>query len=59
MCGDCVGRIDAKISDELEKRLRIRAVEVYGGKKGSLTEALEDAIRVWLREGESGGARKK
>lgn len=56
---DCVGRIDAKISDDLEKRLRLRAVEVYGGKKGSLTEALEDAIRLWLREGNDGGGRKK
>ena len=43
-----MGRIDAVIGDELEKRLRIRAVEVYGGKKGSLTEALEDAIQTWL-----------
>jgi len=46
-----VGRIDAVISDDLEKRLRMKAVEKFGGKKGSLTEALEDAIQAWVTQG--------
>ena len=54
-----MGRIDAVVSDELEKRLRLKALEKFGGKKGSLTLALEDAIRVWVREKSSNEARKK
>lgn len=45
-----MGRIDAIIPDELEKKLRMKAVEKFGGKKGSLTEALEDAIKAWVEE---------
>jgi hypothetical protein len=43
-----MGRIDAVIKDDLEKKLRMKAVEMYGGKKGSLTEALEAAIEKWV-----------
>ncbi|MGI0087986.1 MAG: hypothetical protein ACREBI_08520 [Nitrosotalea sp.] len=45
-----MGRIDAIIPDELEKKLRMKAVERFGGKKGSLTEALEEAIERWVKE---------
>ena len=45
-----MGRIDAIISDDLEKRLRLKAVEKFGGKKGSLTDALEDAIEAWVSQ---------
>lgn len=48
------GRIDAVISDDLEKRLRMKALEKFGGKKGSLTEALEDAIADYVGKGERG-----
>jgi hypothetical protein len=47
-----MGRIDAVIPDELEKKLRMKAVERFGGKKGSLTEALEAAIEKWVNEQE-------
>ena len=47
---DIMGRIDANIPDELEKKLRMKALEKYGGKKGSLTEALQDAIKKWVNE---------
>lgn len=43
-----MGRIDAVIPDELEKKLRIKAVQDFGGKKGSLTVALERAIILWV-----------
>jgi hypothetical protein len=52
-----VGRIDAVISDDLERQLRLKAVEKFGGKKGSLTEALEDAIRTWVEE--EGASRRR
>jgi hypothetical protein len=44
-----MGRIDAVISDELERKLRMKAVSEFGGKKGSLTEALEAAIAAWTK----------
>jgi len=43
-----MGRIDAIISDELEKQLRMKAVQEFGGKKGSLMEALEHAMILWV-----------
>jgi len=43
-----MGRIDAVIPDALEKKLRMKAVDKFGGKKGSLTEALEEAIEEWV-----------
>lgn len=43
-----MGRIDAIISDDLEKKLRMKAVQEFGGKKGSLTDAVERAIILWV-----------
>lgn len=45
-----VGRIDAVIPDDLEKKLRIRAIDKFGGKKGSLTDAVIDAIQAYVAE---------
>jgi hypothetical protein len=42
------GRIDP----DLEKRFRIKVIEKYGSTKGSLAQALEEAIRRWLEENE-------
>ncbi len=43
-----MGRITAIISDELEKRLRLKALEVFGGRKGDLSRAVQDAIKIWV-----------
>lgn len=43
-----VGRISAILSDELEKELRFKAVEVFGGKKGDLSRAVEEAVKAWV-----------
>lgn len=43
-----VGRISAVLSDELEKKLRLKAVEVFGGKKGDLSRAVEEAVKTWV-----------
>ena len=43
-----VGRISAVISDELEKQLRLKAIEVFGGKKGDLSKAVEEAVKTWV-----------
>ena len=52
-----MGRIDAVIDDDLEKRVRMKAVERFGGKKGSLTEAIEEALEKWAED--SGAARSR
>lgn len=44
-----MGRIDAVIDDDLEKKVRMKAVERFGGKKGSLTEAVEEALEDWAK----------
>ena len=43
-----VGRISAVISDEMEKQLRLKAIEVFGGKKGDLSKAVEEAVKTWV-----------
>jgi hypothetical protein len=43
-----VGRISVSISDELEKSLRFKTIERFGGKKGDLSKAVEEAIKTWI-----------
>jgi len=43
-----IGRISAILSDELEKELRLKSIEVFGGKKGDLSRAVEEAIKTWI-----------
>ena len=43
-----VGRISAILTDELEKELRLKAIEVFGGKKGDLSRAVEEAVKTWV-----------
>jgi hypothetical protein len=43
-----MGRIGVDLPDELEKQLRIKTVQKFGGKKGDLSRAVEDAIKTWV-----------
>jgi hypothetical protein len=43
-----MGRISVALSDELEKKLRFKTVERFGGKKGDLSRAVEEAIKTWI-----------
>ena len=43
-----MGRISVAISDELEKSLRFKTIEIFGGKKGDLSKAVEEAIETWV-----------
>lgn len=43
-----MGRISVELSDELEKKLRFKTIEIYGGKKGDLSRAVEEAIKTWV-----------
>ena len=43
-----MGRISVELSDDLEKQLRFKTIERFGGKKGDLTRAVEDAVKTWI-----------
>jgi hypothetical protein len=43
-----MGRISVELSDELEKKLRFKTIERFGGKKGDLSRAVEDAVKAWV-----------
>ena len=43
-----MGRISAVLSDELEKKLRLKALETFGGRKGDLSRAIEEAVKTWV-----------
>jgi hypothetical protein len=43
-----MGRISVAIPDQLEKRLRFKTIERFGGKKGDLSRAVEEAIQIWV-----------
>ena len=48
MVGNRMGRISVELSDELEKKLRFRTIERFGGRKGDLSRAVEEAIETWV-----------
>jgi len=43
-----MGRISVDLPDELEKQLRFKTVERFGGKKGDLSKAVQEAVRTWI-----------
>jgi hypothetical protein len=43
-----MGRISVDIPDELERQLRLQTVERFGGKKGDLSRAVEEAVKTWI-----------
>ena len=43
-----MGRIGVELSNELEKKLRYRMIERFGGKKGDLSKAIEEAVKKWV-----------
>jgi hypothetical protein len=47
-----MGRICVELSDELEKQLRFKTIERFGGKKGDLTRAVEEAVKTWIAKEE-------
>ena len=47
-----MARISVYIPDELEKKLRFKTIEEYGGRKGDLSKAVEEAINTWVAKEE-------
>ena len=43
-----MGRISVELSDELERKLRFKTIEKFGGKKGDLSRAVQEAVRTWV-----------
>jgi hypothetical protein len=43
-----MGRLYVILSDQLEKRLRLEIVKRLGGKKGGLSNAIEESVKMWL-----------
>jgi hypothetical protein len=43
-----MGRVNVFLSDGLEKKLRFKAIEIFGGRKGDLSRAVEEAVRTWV-----------
>ncbi|MGA2385510.1 MAG: ribbon-helix-helix domain-containing protein [Candidatus Bathyarchaeia archaeon] len=47
-----MGRITADLPNELEKQLRLKTIERFGGKKGDLSRAVEEAVKTWVTKKE-------
>ena len=43
-----MGRINVVVNDALDQRVRVEIAKRYGGKKGDLTKAVEEALRLWV-----------
>jgi hypothetical protein len=46
-----MGRVSVNIPDELEKALRFKTIERFGGRKGDLSKAVEEAVKTWIEKG--------
>lgn len=45
-----MSRLQVVLSDDVEDRLRKKAAEKFGLKKGSISKAIEEAITEWLNK---------
>ena len=43
-----MGRVSVFLSDDLEKKLRFKTIERFGGRKGDLSKAVEEAVKTWV-----------
>jgi hypothetical protein len=43
-----MGRISIDLDNELEKKLRFKTIERFGGRKGDLSKAVEEAVKIWV-----------
>lgn len=45
-----MGKISVSISDELEERVRQKAIKEFGIRKGYLSKAIARALESWLED---------
>ena len=43
-----MGRVTVLLPDELEKKLRFKTIDRFGGRKGDLSKAVEEAVKTWV-----------
>jgi hypothetical protein len=46
-----MGRISVELPEELEKKLRFKTIERFGGRKGDLSRAVQEAVKTWVAKG--------
>jgi len=44
-----MARLMVEIPDELDKKFRIKVIEIYGSKRGVLGKAVAEALELWLK----------
>ena len=44
-----MARITFEISDDLNRRLRVKVAEKHGGRKGALGKSIAEAVELWLK----------
>jgi hypothetical protein len=47
-----MGKISVSLPNELEEKVRVKAMKEFGMKKGYLSKAVIKALESWLREDE-------
>jgi len=43
-------RFAIELPDALNREFRIRIAELYGSKRGAVTDAINEAVKLWLKE---------
>jgi len=46
--GNLLGEIQGVVKEELEQKFRVLAMRKFGYGKGSISKALEEAMRFWV-----------
>lgn len=46
-----MGRINVTVNDKVEQEFRLEVAKRLGFKRGSLNQAMEEALKLWIREG--------
>ncbi|MEM3988699.1 MAG: hypothetical protein QXZ22_08925 [Sulfolobales archaeon] len=48
-----MGKLYVRVDDDLETKFRVAVLRVKGKKRGAISEAVEEAIKLWLEKYES------
>jgi len=43
-------KMTTQINEKLERKSKAKVIELKGNKKGALSEAVEEAIKLWLKK---------
>jgi hypothetical protein len=48
-----MGRLTIVLPNDIDKKLRVKVAEKYGGKKGAIGLAIAEAVELWLQKEKS------